>query len=133
MVFLSYQVEREIVTKKHRRQDGIKLPAFASGLADTNLSSTGLGVLKPTPIMTPEVVQTNDNIRKSSNDSSSAEEKIVEDYKDILGDPTDENSNSTVKVSTEISKSSHPSSGPSDLDGLNNEATQVRISSEKKM
>ena len=100
LVFYSYQVEREIVTKKHRRKDGTKLPAFASGLADSDLSSTGLGVLKPTPIMTPEVVQTHDNLRKSSNDSCSVEEKIPEDYNDILGNPSGENSNSATELGT---------------------------------
>ena len=54
------------------------MPKFASGLADTDLNSNGVGFLKPTPILTPEVVKPNDSSRKPSNDSGIVEEQQIE-------------------------------------------------------
>ena len=119
------QVEREIVNKRRRRKDGTELPKYASGLADTNLNSSGSALLKPTPILTPKVIESNDSSRKPSNDSCTAEELT---YEVMVDNRTQENSNSTVTQLRETSKPKQTLDGLLDFDSLNNEITQVRNS-----
>merc|ERR1712223_1551091 len=118
-------VEREIVNKRRKRKDGTELPKFASGLADTDLSSNGVSFLKPTPILTPEVVKPNDSSRKPSNDSGIVEEQQNENYIGITSDSADQNSNSTITLSSDASKPNPTSDGIQDFDGLNDSITQV--------
>ena len=122
------QVEREIVNKRRRRKDGTELPKYASGLADTNLNSSGSALLKPTPILTPKVIKSNDSSRKPSNDSCTAEELTYEVMVDNYSYRTQENSNSTVTQLRETSKPKQTLDGLLDFDSLNNEITQVRNS-----
>ena len=122
------QVEREIVNKRRRRKDGTELPKYASGLADTNLNSSGSALLKPTPILTPKVIKSNDSSRKPSNDSCTAEELTYEVMVDNYSYRTQENSNSTVTQLSETSKPKQTLDGLLDFDSLNNEITQVRNS-----
>ena len=122
------QVEREIVNKRRRRKDGTELPKYASGLADTNLNSSGSALLKPTPILTPKVIKSNDSSRKPSNDSCTAEELTYEVMVDNYNYRTQENSNSTVTQLSETSKPKQTLDGLLDFDSLNTEITQVRNS-----
>ena len=122
------QVERETVNKRRRRKDGTELPKYASGLADTNLNSSGSALLKPTPILTPKVIKSNDSSRKPSNDSCTAEELTYEVMVDNYSYRTQENSNSTVTQLSETSKPKQTLDGLLDFDSLNNEITQVRNS-----
>lgn len=122
------QVEREIVNKRRRKKDGTELPKYASGLADTNLNSSGSALLKPTPILTPKVVKSNDSSRKPSNDSCTAEELTYDVISGNDGYRTQENSNSTVTQLSETSKQKQTLDGLLDFDSLNNEMTQVRNS-----
>ena len=122
------QVEREIVNKRRRRKDGTELPKYASGLADTNLNSSGSALLKPTPILTPKVIKSNDSSRKPSNDSCTAEEQPYEVICGNDGNQTLENINSTVTQLSETSKPKQTLDGLLDFDSLNNEITQVRNS-----
>ena len=55
-------------------------------------------------------------MKKFEKSSSKLSESSLLYIPDILGNSMDENSNSTVKLSTEISKSSRPSNGRSGLD-----------------
>ena len=116
------------MSKRRRRKDGTELPKFASGLADTNLGSNGSALLKPTPILTPEVIKPNhDNqIRKSSNDSYSSEEQPSETFSGNEEHLKQTNSNSTILLSTETSKTKQNLDGLLDSNGLNNEISQVR-------
>ena len=128
MIIWLFQVEREIVNKRRKRKDGTELPKFASGLADTDLNSNGVGFLKPTPILTPEVVKPNDSSRKPSNDSGIVEEQQIENYTGIPSISTDQNSNSTITLSSDTSKPNPISDGIQDFDGFNESITQVRLS-----
>ena len=122
------QVEREIVNKRRRRKDGTELPKYASGLADTNPNASGSALLKPTPILTPKVIKSNDSSRKPSNDSCTAEELTYEVMVDNYNHRTQENSNSTVTQLSETSKPKQTLDGLLDFHSLNNEITQVRNS-----
>ena len=102
------------------------MPKFASGLADTDLNSNGVGFLKPTPILTPEVVKPNDSSRKPSNDSGIVEEQQIENYTGIASISTDQSSNSTL--SSDTSKPNPISDEIQDFDGFNESITQVRLS-----
>ena len=59
LLLLPWQVDIEMKSRRPRRKDGLELPAYAAGLASSNVGPTGSGLLEPTQIMTPTIVTSN--------------------------------------------------------------------------
>ena len=78
MLLFSWQVDIEMKSRRTRRKDGLELPAYAAGLANSNVGPTGPGLLEPTQIMTPTIVASNSSssISKTRNDRSTVGEEI---------------------------------------------------------
>ena len=73
-----WQVDMEMKSRRPRRKDGLELPAYAAGLASSNVGPTGPGLLEPTQIMTPTIVTSNSSssISKTRNDRCTGGEEI---------------------------------------------------------
>ena len=61
-------------SRRTRRKDGLELPAYAAGLANSNVGPTGPGLLEPTQIMTPTIVTSNSS---SSTSKTKNDKRII--------------------------------------------------------
>ena len=59
LLLFPWQVDIEMKSRRPRRKDGLELPAYAAGLANSKVGPTGPGLLEPTQIMTPTIVTSN--------------------------------------------------------------------------
>ena len=78
LLLFPWQVDIEMKSRRPRRKDGLELPAYAAGLANSNVGPTGPGLLEPTQIMTPTIVTSNSSssISTARNDRCTVGEEI---------------------------------------------------------
>lgn len=74
---------------RHRRNDGVVLPAYAAGLAAANSGSNGGGLLEPTQVLTPNTsmqtaTENNEEEQTSEINSHSSNISFAEHGMDVV-------------------------------------------------
>ena len=119
LLLFPWQVDIEMKSRRPRRKDGLELPAYAAGLANSKVGPTGPGLLEPTQIMTPTIVTSNSSssMSKTKNDRSTVGEEISHLTGNERKIANEENCDSNMVLSSKASASNddlHMSS--SDID-----------------
>ena len=107
LLLFSWQVDIEMKSRRTRRKDGLELPAYAAGLANSNVGPTGPGLLEPTQIMTPTIVKSNSSssMSKTKNDRSTVGKEISHLTGNERKIANEENCDSNVVLSSKASAS----------------------------